>query len=148
MSQRDTETLGRSIGIVFGTLLGAGILSSGVDLLLAAYWPSAFDSNGRTHAVGILLLMLVSSSVVGTVASFVAARLASNQPMRHALAVGGLRAAIIILLLPFLHAAGLDLATPWYHVVDLVLAFPCAWVGGYLATRHGSDRILSGTSAA
>jgi hypothetical protein len=75
--------------------------------------------------------------VFNVAGGYIAARLAPSAPLRHAMALG-----IVGLVLS---AAGVafsiakpELGPMWYPVVLLVVAVPCAWLGGTIATRKSS----------
>jgi hypothetical protein len=72
--------------------------------------------------------MLIVQTTVNVGASYAAAAFASSRPRTHAMALGLIRTGLIVLF-PILHVAGQDMATPWYHLADLVLALPVAALG-------------------
>ena len=62
--------------------------------------------------------------------SYLAARLAPNRPMGHALAIGAL--GIVISTLGLIAIVTDNLAPAWYGWMLIVLSLPVAWVGGKL----------------
>jgi peptidoglycan/LPS O-acetylase OafA/YrhL len=79
------------------------------------------------------LFVLATSyrSVYGALGSAVAARLAPDRPMQHALALG------VVGLVACLAGAvasrnAPELGPRWYPIALVVLALPCAWAGGKL----------------
>ena len=138
------RTAARNLGQTFAALAVGffvpALLSRTVTDILQRQTPGSFDRVGRTQTVWVLLVMLSCSAIFGILGSYLAAQLAPRRPMFHALLLGMFRLTLI-LLLPLLLLIGADLATPWYHVADAVLALPCAWLGGFLwiRTRGGAS---------
>ena len=122
----------RSIGaILFGFILIA-CLSFGGDALMRAFMPSAFASGYMNASVGLLLAVQAYVSVFAILGCYVAARLAPNHPMRHALILG-----LLGLLFNLVGTYMMwDTAPAWYHVLALALVMPLAWTGGWLRERQ------------
>ena len=119
------------VAIVVGFVL-IGALAMGTDMVVMQAVPSAFDDAGRTRDIGILMLMAAYVAVYAITGCYVTARLAPNRPMRHALILGALGLAMNI-------AATVSLwgtAPAWYHILNLVLVMPYAWIGGRLRERQ------------
>lgn len=70
--------------------------------------------------------------------SYITARLAPRNPMRHAMILGviGLIAgtAGVIATLP------LHLGPTWYPIAIALTALPCAWLGGFLYLKQQGQR--------
>ncbi len=64
--------------------------------------------------------------------SYVAARLAPARPMFHALALGAL--GVVVATLGAI--AMWDHGPAWYSLGNIVIAMPCAWLGGRLSIRR------------
>ena len=122
----------RSVVAVVAGFVLIGALAMGTDRLVMQAVPSAFDDAGRTRHIGILMLMAAYVAVYAIAGCYVTARLAPNRPMRHALILGALGLAMNI-------AATISLwgtAPAWYHILNLVLVMPYAWIGGRLRERQ------------
>ncbi|HXY52836.1 MAG TPA: hypothetical protein VEI01_25545 [Terriglobales bacterium] len=79
-----------------------------------------------------LLLATLYRTLYGVAGSYMAARLAPNRPMRHALVLG-----VFGLVVSTAGAVATwnrqpSLGPHWYPVALIVLAIPTAWVGGNL----------------
>jgi hypothetical protein len=121
----------RSILAVVAGFVLIAVLSFGTDAAVRAAWPGAVDAAGRTDDVRILLLTIAYVGVYATAGCYLAAALAPDRPMRHALILGALGLAFTTMGT----AAGWGTAPAWYHVVSLLLVLPYAWLGGRLRER-------------
>lgn len=134
--------MGRSILAIVTGFLVIGALSFGADAVLRQIMPTAFDAAGRAGSVAVLLLTMAYVAVFAIAGCYLAARLAPNRPMRHALILG-------VLGLVFNIAGSVavwDTAPAWYHVVSLLMVMPYAWIGGKLRENQlgARDRSLVG----
>jgi len=91
------------------------------------------------HDAGLNLLALSYRIVYAVVGSYIAARVAPRNPMRHAMALG--------LIGLVLSAAGAiatitmaDLGPDWYPISLVLTALPCAWLGGVLHRGRRAER--------
>ena len=75
-------------------------------------------------------------AVYNVIGCYVAARLAQERPMRHAMLLGWLGALVALLgaVLTWNHQP--PLGPRWYSVVLIVIALPCAWLGGKLCEQR------------
>ena len=121
------------LAIVAGFVL-IGALSVGTDALVRAAAPRAFDAAGRTDSVPILLLTIAYVGVYAVAGCYLAARLAPDRPMLHAMILGALGLAFNVLGT----IKKWDSAPAWYHVAALALVLPYAWLGGRLAEKRHS----------
>ena len=128
--------MGRSIvAIVVGFVVIAA-LSLGTDLVLKALLPGYFSATGRTDNAAILVLVLLYVGAYATFGCWLAARLAPNRPMRHAIVLGLLGLAFNVMGT----IAAWDTAPRWYHLSALVLVMLWAWLGGYIRERQLARR--------
>ncbi len=67
------------------------------------------------------------SAVLG---SYIAARLAPRNPMRHALILGAI--GFVLSLAGAIATIPMDLGPAWYPIALVVTALPCTWLGGAL----------------
>lgn len=124
--------MGRSIvAVVVGFVLIA-VLAFGTDAVIRATMPGSFAPNGATTDMGILLASIAYVGLFAVIGCYVAARLAPRRPMAHALVLG-------LLGLVFNVAGSIamwDTAPAWYHVTQIALVMPWAWLGGWLRERE------------
>lgn len=119
---------------VLAVLAGLAIvifLSTGTDLLLEN---SIFPGLAKAQATtGVWIFVTVYRAIYSIAGCYLAARLAPDHPMGHALALG-----VIGFLLASLGAYVMwSMGTHWYPIALIVSALPCAWFGGWLTTRGG-----------
>jgi len=118
------------IGPVLAGLLAVIILSIATDMALHA--TGVFPPWGQPMGDALFLLATAYRSVYGVAGSYVAARLAPDRPMAHALALGvvGLALSIAGAVAPW--NRGPAFGPAWYPLALIAIAMPCAWVGGRL----------------
>ena len=120
----------RSIGAVLAGLLAIIILSSATDMALHA--SGIFPPFGQPMADGLFLLATAYRIVYGVAGSYLAARLAPDRPMQHALTLGVVGLAISIAGAVATWNAGPAFGPKWYPLALIAIALPCAWAGGRL----------------
>jgi len=113
----------KSIGAVLAGFLAIVILSVGTDTILEQ---AGVLPEGALFDTGLLLLALMYRSLYSVIGAYITARLAPDQPMRHALALGLL--GIIVSGLGALAAR--DLGPVWYGLALVLVSLPLAWLGG------------------
>ena len=120
----------RRIGAVLAGLLATIILSLGTDVVLHA--TGVFPPWGQPMADALLLLATAYRTVYGVTGSYIAARLAPDRSMAHALALGvaGLAASIAGAVATW--NGGPAFEPKWYPLALIALAMPTAWAGGRL----------------
>jgi hypothetical protein len=126
----------RSVWAILAGFILIGILGFGTDAIMRAMSPWAFDANGGTTNLPILLVMMVYSAVYGVVGCYVAARLAPSNPMKHALILGviGLFAAGAANWALWGHVPA------WFVIINVVAVLPLAWLGGRLRVNEIASR--------
>ncbi len=123
-----------AVAIVTGFLV-IGALAFGTDALLHELVPRIYDAAGRVESAPWLLLILAYVFVYATFGCWLAARLAPERPMWHALVLG-----VLGLLFNLAGtAAGWGTAPAWYHIVAIATVMPAAWLGGWLRVRGTRD---------
>jgi hypothetical protein len=120
----------KSIGAVVAGALVAILLSIGSDAVMRA--AGFFTGDGQAMANGPFLFATIYRTVYGVAGAYLAALLAPNRPMMHALVLGilGLVASVAgaVAMWNKLPAMG----PRWYALALVVLALPPAWLGGKL----------------
>ena len=132
----------RSTAAILSGFFAVVVLSLGTDQVLHVL--EVYPPWGQPmYDPGLNFLALSYRIVYAVVGSYIAARLAPRNPMRHALALGvvgfvlslaGAIAAIVI--------AGLG--PNWYPLALVVTALPCAWLGGVLHRTWHTRRVGNG----
>jgi hypothetical protein len=120
--------LARSAGAVLAGLAAVFVLSLGTDQVLHVL--GVYPPWGQPmYDPGLNLLALAYRTVYAVLGSWIAARLAPRNPMRHAMALG-----IVGLVLSTAGAVAAitmaDLGPSWYPIALVLTALPCAWAGG------------------
>src|SRR5713226_6899348 len=113
-------------------MLAGIVLTLGTDVVLHA--AGVFPPWGQSMVgfEGPLLLAMVYRTVYGVAGSYIAARLAPDRPMTHALALGVLGLAVSVVGAVVTWNRGPAFGPHWYPLALIVLAMPQAWVGGRL----------------
>jgi hypothetical protein len=125
--------MGRSIGAAFAGLLLVVVLSLGTDIVLHS--TGVFPAWGQPVSDGPLLLATVYRTIYSVAGSYLTARLASNRPMAHALALGAVGLVLSVVGAVVTWNKGPAFGPHWYPVALIVLAMPQCWLGGRLAMR-------------
>ncbi|PYT59367.1 MAG: hypothetical protein DMG35_14760 [Acidobacteria bacterium] len=124
--------IGRSIGALLAGMFAGVILSLGTDVVLHAM--GVFPPWGQSMVgyEGSLLLATVYRTVYGVAGSYLAARLAPDRPMLHAMILG--IAALVVTTVGAIVTwnKGPAFGPHWYPLALIVLALPTAWAGGKL----------------
>ena len=122
--------IGRSIvAILAGALVGV-VLSIGTDALLqktGVYPPS--DQNPRDS---LLLLATGYRTLYGILGAYIAARLAPDRPLGHALVLGAIGTVLGIVGVVVTWGKGPAIGHEWYPIGLAVLSMPQSWLGGKL----------------
>ncbi len=125
----------KSIGAVLAGLLAGIVLSLGTDVVLHVI--GVFPPWGQPVADAPLLLATAYRTLYGIAGSYIAARLAPNRPMGHALVLGAIGLAVSIVGAAVTWNKGPAFGPHWYPLALVVLAMPQAWAGGRLYVRAG-----------
>ena len=126
-TRRPRRTL-RQIGAVLAGLLAIFAITTVTDI--AVHATGIFPPWGQPMSSALFLVALAYRIVYGVLGCYIAARLAPDRPMRHAVALG-----VVGVVLSTAGAVAMWEAGPaWYSLAVIGIALPCAWVGGKLAT--------------
>ena len=120
----------RRIGAVLAGFLAIFILSIATDVALHA--TGVFPPWGQPMSDALFLLATAYRIVFGVAACYIAARLAPDRPMQHALALGVVGFAVSILGAVATWDRGPAFGSHWYPVAIIAITMPCAWAGGRL----------------
>jgi uncharacterized membrane protein len=124
----------KSTGAVLAGLIAIVVLSVGTDFALETLgvFPSFKEQSEHGLYIGwMLVLATIYRSIYAVVGSYLTATLAQNRPMLHAMILG-----IIGLVLSTIGAIVMwDKSPAWYPISLIILALPCAWLGGKLKSN-------------
>jgi hypothetical protein len=120
----------KSIGAILAGLFTVVLLSIATDMLLHA--AGIFPALGQPMSDKLFLLATLYRTLYGVLGGYIAARLAPNRPIGHALLLGyiGLAASIAGAIATW--GRGAAYGHEWYPLALVVLAVPGAWLGGRL----------------
>ena len=136
--------IGRSVGAVLAGFVTVVALSAGTDAVLHA--TGVFPPVGQPMSDALFLFATVYRVLYAVAGSYIAARLAPNRPMVHALALGAVGLAASVAGAIATWNAGPAFGPKWYPLSLVATALPCAWAGGRLyaaasvAREKGSSR--------
>jgi peptidoglycan/LPS O-acetylase OafA/YrhL len=125
----------RSIGAVLAGLVVIFVLSTAVDVVLHA--TGVFPPWGQPMSDPLFLLATAYRIVISIAGCYLAARLAPDRPMKHALILGVVGVIVSIAGTVATWNRGPEFGPKWYPLALVVLAIPCAWVGGKLQIAKG-----------
>ena len=116
----------RRIGAVLAGLLAIIVLSTATDMVLHA--TGVYPPFGARMADALFLLAMAYRIVYGVAGSYIAARLAPDRPMQHAVALG----AVGLVVSTAGAVAMWDAGPAWFNLGLVATVLPCAWAGGRL----------------
>ncbi len=122
------KTILKSIGAILAGFFLVVILSILTDMVLEKtnIMKRPFDQNPSWFIV----LVIAYRCLFGVLGSYLTARLAPGQPMRHAM-IGG---AIGFVVSTIGAVVMWDTPPHWYAIALIITALPCAWLGGKMYT--------------
>lgn len=120
----------RRIGAVFAGLLTIVVLSTATDAVLHA--AGVYPPFPQRMADELFVLATAYRIVFGIGAGYVTARLAPDQPARHALALG-----VIGFVISTAGAAAMwEFGPGWYSLAIIAISIPCALAGARLRAKQ------------
>ncbi len=133
----------KSIGAILAGMVLIVVLSNGTDVVLEKN--GIFPTYPQPMVAGwMATLAIFYRAVAGILGAYVAALLAPARPMRHALIIGYIgvvisAAGLIVVLTVDNEFTRVARQTPmWYTIALIIIALPCAWLGGKLKTRSAA----------
>jgi hypothetical protein len=104
-----------------------------------------FPSSPRLMSDPLFALAAAYRAFFTVAGGYTTARLAPNQPMRHAWILAGIGlAAGLAGVVAYFTIGGAELGPAWYAISIPVEAIPCVWLGGQLAAWRRSSARASG----
>jgi peptidoglycan/LPS O-acetylase OafA/YrhL len=104
------------------------VITTAVDVLM--HQTGLFTANGMTTTHW--LIATAYRIVIAILGCWLTARLAPQNPMKHALILGGIGALLALVGVWVSSQKGPEFGPMWYAVVLVLTALPCAWIGGRL----------------
>jgi hypothetical protein len=132
------KNIWKSIGAVLAGMFAGIVLSLGTDVVL--HVAGVFPPWGQPVGDAPLLLATVYRTVYDVAGSYIAARLAPDRPMLHALVLGAIGLAVSIVGTVVTWNKGPAFGPHWYPLALVVLAMPQAWAGGRLWEMQSRTR--------
>lgn len=121
----------KSVGSVFAGIV-ANFLAVPIDAVMHAQ--GIFPPEGQDMADGLFALAFAYRTVLAVLGGYVTARLAPQDPMKHAMILGG-----IGLLLSSAGAAAMWKAGHvWYPLALIAICVPASWAGARLHINRQS----------
>jgi len=121
--------LWRSTGAVLLGFIAVVVLSLATDQVLHGL--EVYPPWGQPmYDTGVVLLALSYRCVYGVVGSYISARFAPRNPMRHAMALGGI--GLVLSTAAAIATIPRNLGPTWFPIALVLTALPCAWLGGVL----------------
>jgi peptidoglycan/LPS O-acetylase OafA/YrhL len=124
----------RRISAVLAGLLVVVVLDTGIDVILHAtgIYPPWF----KPMSTSLWLLAIAYRMVDGVLGGYVVARLAPDRPLQHALALGVIGLVLSIVGVVGTWNKGPEFGPKWYPLALVLIALPCAWLGGRLREKQ------------
>jgi len=119
----------RSIGAVLAGFIAVVFLSTITDTVLETN--DLLKIPFLDNPWWLILVVAIYRSIYTIVSCYIAASLAANRPMFHALTLGGIGFVVGILS----SAATWQASPAWFSVLLVAPALPCAWLGGRLKSE-------------
>jgi hypothetical protein len=126
----------RSIVAIVVGFLAVVVLSLGTDQLFHVL--KVYPPWGDPMPQPVLNALALSYRIVFTVfGSYLAARLAPRNPMRHAMILGCI--GTVFGTLGAVATIPMNLGPAWYPIAIAATALPCAWIGGLLGSSRAEQ---------
>ena len=123
----------KSILAVLAGLIFIGFTHTLTDTILESSGVFPPPSEGL-HVTWMVLLALGYRVVLSIAGCFITAKLAPQNPMKHALILGFI--GIFLATFGAVVAIPLNLSPTWYPIALILVTLPCAWLGGKLASSN------------
>ena len=122
----------KSIGAGFAGILVGVILSLMTDTLLQK--TGILPHDNLWVGPWLIIFVLFYRTVYNIIGSYIVARLAPQNPMKHVIIVGIL--GTIVSIVGAVATRNMDLGPVWYAWTLAALTLPSSWVGGKLYTKN------------
>lgn len=126
----------RRLGALLAGMMAIVALSLATDA--AMYASGVFPPRGLPMAASLWLLAVLYRFVYGVLGCHLAARLAPDRPMLHALSLGAVGLALGLVGVVVTRDRGPEFGPGWYSLAVLLIQVPCAWLGGRLGRARAA----------
>jgi hypothetical protein len=123
----------RSIGAIVAGLLFIFIVTTIVDVVLHA--AGVFPPWGQPMSDALFGVATAYRIVISIAGCYITARMAPDRAMAHALWLGVIGVVISAIGAAVTWNRGPAFGPHWYPLLLVIVAMPCAWVGGKLFTK-------------
>ena len=130
MNENRGPNILRSLGAVVAGLLIIFVLHLGTDVVMHA--TGIFPPWFQPMAGPLWVFALAYRTVFSVLGCYITARLAPNNPMKHAMLLGVIGVVLSMAGLVSTWKAGPAYGPRWYPIALVVSALPCAWLGARL----------------
>jgi hypothetical protein len=120
----------RSVGAVLAGFLAIVIITTATDMVMHA--TGVYPPLGEPMGNALFLLATAYRIVYGVAGCYIAARLAPDRPMPHALALGVVGLVVSVAGDVATWNRGPAFGPHWYPIALIAISMPCAWLGGKL----------------
>jgi hypothetical protein len=119
---------GRSIWAVVAGVLFVVVASTAVDVVL--HQTGVYKPMPTPLSKGLAVLALSYRVVIGVIGGWITARMAPQNPMKHAMALGWV--GVVFGLVGVIVSWNAEMGPRWYAIALAVFAIPQSWLGGKL----------------
>lgn len=126
----------RRIGAVLAGLILIVILDTGIDIVMHA--TGVFPPWFQPMRTALWLVAIGYRFIDGVAGSYLTALLAPDRPRAHALVLGAIGLVLSSAGLAATWTKGPEFGPKWYPLTLVIIAMPCAWIGGTLRQRQVS----------
>ena len=118
----------RRIGAVLGGLLAIFVVTTAIDVALHA--TGVFPPLGERPSDPLFVLATAYRVAIAVAGCYLAARLAPDRPMQHALILGAI--GVVLSTAGAIATWNSGIGPNWYPLGLVAISMPCAWLGGRL----------------
>jgi hypothetical protein len=124
----------RRIGAVLAGLLFVIIVTTATDALMHA--TEIFPPLGQPMADSLFVLALAYRIIYSIIGGYITARLAPDQPAKHALILGCIGFVLGLAGTVATWNRGPEFGPKWYPLLIMLTAIPSVWLGGKLVRER------------
>ena len=124
----------RSIGAVLAGMLAVVVLDLGIDVVMHA--TGIFPPWFQPMRTSLWLLAIGYRMIDGVTGGYIVARLAPDRPVQHSLVLGVIGVFLSTAGVVATWSKGPEFGPKWYPLALVVVALPCACVGGLLRAKQ------------
>lgn len=128
--------MGRSILAILAGVVTIGVLSAAGDAAMRSLAADAFDANGFSDRVPVLVPMIVYIALFSGLGGWVTAAIARRTDLRDVWILAGLQLIMTLVANVLLY----DRRLLWFYGVTIVLSMAAIVVGGRIRARRGAAR--------